>query len=146
MSASDKPFPVLRRIMVFLAFVLVAGAIYDGGILYSRWSERRQAERASAERATDQARKAIDSVGGGGLKIVSFYAAPGVIRSGARSRLCYGVTGAKNVRLDPPVEEVWPALTHCVQVSPKKETEYTLTADDGAGHSATESVVVKIVH
>jgi hypothetical protein len=142
MSASEKPFPLLRRMMILLAFAVVAAAIYDGGIFYSRWNERRKAEQANAKSEADHARQAIDSVGGGGLKILNFYAAPGSIR---RARLCYGVTGAKNVRLEPPVEEVWPAITRCVQVSPAKDTEYKLIADDGQGHSTAESAVVRIV-
>jgi hypothetical protein len=145
-GVQDKPFPVMRWIVLLLGLLVVGGAIYDGGIFYSRWSERRHSEQASQQQETDHARKAIDSVGGGGLKILSFYAAPGAIKTGAHTNLCYGVTGAKNVQLDPPVGEIWPALTRCLEVSPRKETEYKLTADDGAGHSTTGSVVVKIIH
>ena len=135
---------LIRRIMLLVAFVIAAGAIYDGFVFYSRWSVRREAERAQAQSETDHARKAIASVGGGGLKILSFYAAPATIGRGKHSSVCYGVTGAKSVRFDPPVGDVWPALSRCVQVSPRKDTEYKLIADDGAGHSTTESVVVKI--
>jgi hypothetical protein len=49
------------------------------------------------------------------------------------------------VSFDPPIGEVWPSLSRCVEVHPKKTTTYTLRADDGAGHIQTEQlrVVVK---
>jgi hypothetical protein len=146
MSASDKRYSVLRRIMLGLGLVLVAAIIYDGAIFYARWNERTQAGEAQARSETDHARKAIESVGGGGLKILNFYAAPAAIRRGEHTTVCYGVTGAKTVRLDPPVAEVWPALSRCLQVSPKQDTEYKLSAEDGAGHSTTGSLQIRIVH
>lgn len=149
MPQPDKPLPgakwkALRRTIPFLGLLIVAALIYDGAIFYSRWSANRQAEKKSAQQETDQARKTVDALGGGGLKILSFYAAPGTIRRGEHTSLCYGVTGAKTVRLEPPVQEVWPALTRCVEASPRNNTEYKLFADDGAGHSTAESVTVEV--
>jgi hypothetical protein len=46
--------------------------------------------------------------------------------------------------MEPAVEAVWPALTRCVQVSPKKETEYKLIAEDDAGHSVDQSIAVAV--
>ena len=130
--------------MPFLGLLIVAALIYDGGIFYSRWSGKRQAQQAQADQVARQERKELDAIGGGGLKILTFYAAPTTITRGAHTNLCYGVTGAKTVRMEPPVDAVWPALTRCVQVSPKKDTEYKLIADDDAGHSATETIAVKV--
>jgi hypothetical protein len=130
--------------MFLLGLVIVVALIYDGWIFYSRRSENRQAVRAQAEKEANQERKTLDAYGGGGLKILDFYAAPGVITRGGRTSLCYGVTGAKTIRLEPAVEAVWPALTRCVQVSPKKDTEYKLVAEDDAGHSVTQSVAVTV--
>ncbi len=144
MDEPRKPFALLRSIMPFLGILVLAGAIYDGWIFYSRWSGNRQAEQARADKATEQARRAIDMVGGGGLKIVSFYAAPGEIARGGETSICYGVTGAKTLRLEPPVKEVWPAMGRCFEVSPRKDTEYKLVAEDGAGHSTAQSVAVKV--
>jgi hypothetical protein len=140
----EKPFPWLRRLMPFLGLLILVALIYDGGIFYSRWSGNRQAAQAQADKETSQARKTIDAIGGGGLKILTFYAAPAAVRRGEHTSLCYGVTGAKNVRMEPVVESVWPALSRCVQVSPRKDTEYKLVAEDEAGHSVTESVAVKV--
>ena len=114
------------------------------GSFYSRWSATRRAAQEQAEKEANQARKAIDAIGGRGLKILSFYASPGVIRRGAHTTLCYGVTGAKTVQLEPAAEEVWPALTRCVQASPRKDTECKLVAEDGAGHSVMETIAVTV--
>jgi hypothetical protein len=48
------------------------------------------------------------------------------------------------VRIEPPVENVYPALTRCVQVSPRRDTEYKLVAEDGAGHTVSQSFVLKV--
>jgi hypothetical protein len=135
----------MRRIMWLLGFLIAAGIIYDGWIFYSRWSGNRQAAQAQTARELNQERKTIDAYGGGDLKIVNFYAAPGAIRRGDHANLCYGVTGAKTVRMEPPAADpVWPSLTRCVQVSPKADTEFKLIAEDEAGHSVTQSVAVTV--
>jgi hypothetical protein len=134
----------IRKIIPFLGFLIVAAVIYDGAIFYSRWNSRRDAEQARADQAAAERKRAVDLLGGGGMKILSFYAAPGTIRRGDKTTICYGVTGAKTVKLEPAVGEVWPALTRCVKASPGKDTEYTFTADDGAGHKTTETITVKV--
>jgi hypothetical protein len=126
----------LRRIVPFLGILILAVAIYDGSIFYRRWAGNQRARQGQADRETDQARKAIAMLGGGDLKIVSFYALPGTV--------CYGVTGAKTVRLEPPIENVWPALTRCFAASLRKDTELKLIADDGAGRTVSRNLVVTV--
>jgi hypothetical protein len=128
---------LLRRALPFLAVALCAAVIYDIAVFYSRWSSARQAERARREQEIRAAQQTVDMLGGGGLKILQFYASPAVVRRGGHSQLCYGVTGAKAVLLDPPSADVHPALSYCLSVAPAKDTEYKLTADDGAGHTVT---------
>jgi len=135
----------LSPFWLVLGLLVAAGIIYDGWIFYSRWSGNRQVAQAQAQKKLSQERKTIDDYGGGDLKIVSFYAAPGAIRRGGHTDLCYGVTGAKTVRMEPPAADpVWPSLTRCVPVSPKRDTEYKLVAEDDAGHSVTQSVAVTV--
>ncbi len=134
----------MRRIVPVLGILILAVAIYDGSIFYRRWAGNRQARQAQADRATDQAQKAIAMVGGGDLKIVSFYALPGTISRGGQTSICYGVTGAKTVKLDPPIQNVWPALTRCFAASLRKDTRLKLTADDGAGRTVSQSFVVTV--
>jgi hypothetical protein len=134
----------MRRAVVLLGFLIAMALIYVGGVFYLRWDGNREAALAQAENESNQERRTLEAYGGGGLRILSFYAAPGSIRRGDHATLCYGVIGAKTVRMEPAVDAVWPALTRCVQVSPRKDTEYRLIAEDGAGHSATHSIAVTV--
>ena len=91
---------------------------YDGWIFYSRWSDAREAQKQRLRKEAEDARRIVDALGGDRLKILDFYATPGTIRRGERATICYGVNAAESVRIDPPVEELHPALSHCLQVAP----------------------------
>jgi len=133
---------MLRRTLPFLTVALVAAIAYDAWVFYSRWSSSRHADQLQQQRESAEARKTLDALGGGGLKILSFYATPGAIHAGEHTTLCYSVTGANQLRIEPPVAELRPALSYCFPVSPAKDTEYKLTASDAAGHNVTSSVPI----
>lgn len=133
----------LRRFLPLLSVVLLAAVAYDGWIFYSRWQWRRDAVRARANADEARSRKAIDALGNG-LQIHNFYASPAVIHRGDPASICYSVSGAATLRLDPPLADVYPALSHCVQASPRQDTEYKLTAADSAGHTATAKLVLTV--
>ena len=135
---------LLRKALPYLLVAVVAAGAYDTWIFYSRSRKAQETEQRTKAKAAEDARRTIDMLGGGQLKILSFYASPGAIRRGEKTNLCYGVYGAKSVRLEPPIEELHPAVAHCLQVSPATTTEYKLVADDGAGHSASQSVVLQV--
>jgi len=128
----------------FFTVVLVAAVAYDGWVFYSRWNYARQSERARQEKEAANAQRILDMVGGGGLRILSFYATPGIIHSGERTSLCYSVTGAQSVRMEPAIQPLHPALSHCLQVSPTKTTEYKLTAQDDAGHTTSSNATIQV--
>jgi hypothetical protein len=134
----------LRRIWPLLTVMALIGAAYDGWIFYDRWQSDRDAERAHADAEAERARKTIAAIGGADFGIRSFYASPPVIHRGEPASLCYSVFGATTLRLDPPVAEVYPTFNHCIQASPGKDTEFTLTAADAAGHTATAKLVLKV--
>ncbi len=136
---------LFRKSLPFLTVGIVAAVAYDGWLFYSRWRDAREGERASREKETEEARRTIDMLGGGHLKILHFYASPGAIRRGEHASICYGVYGAKSVRIDPPVEELHPAVARCLQVSPSTSTEYKLVAEDGMGHTASQGFVLQVV-
>lgn len=138
-------FALLRKILPWLGVLIVVGLLYDGYIFYSRWSEKHDAKQARAEQETAQAKKTLAVIGGDELKIHSFYVSPAAVHKGRPANICYSVTGAKTLRLDPPVEQVWPALNHCLQVTPARNTEYKLTAEDAGGHSVSESFVLQVL-
>jgi len=134
----------LRRVLPWLALALAAAGLYDGWTFYSRWEYRRQAAQLRQQREAEAARRTIDMLGGGALKILGFYATPGAIARGGSARLCYGVYGAKSVRLDPPVQAIEPSVAHCLDISPAKTTVYTLTAIDEAGQGQTQQLTVHV--
>jgi hypothetical protein len=138
------PKTVLRRMMPLLTVGVLAGAIYDGWIFYSRWRSAREAERQRQDEEVRRARQTIDLMGGTDFRIINFYAVPQSIRRGSQARICFGVAGAKRVRIEPGIEDLHPALSYCMQAAPRKDTEYKLIAEDGAGHTATASLSVKV--
>jgi hypothetical protein len=138
-------FPLLRKALPYLIVAIVAAAAYDGWIFYSRWQYGQEAERAKKEKEAADARRTLGLLGGGELKILNFYGSPGTLHRGQSASICFGVYGAKSVRIEPPVEDLRPTTMHCLQVSPSKTTKYTLVATDGAGHSTNESLTLKVI-
>jgi hypothetical protein len=134
---------VLRKAALFLIVPILVFAVYDAPILYSRWRYTRNQERAARAMEAEQARRTIAMLGGGELKILNFYG-PSTIRRGEHGTICYGVSGAKSVRIEPPVEKLQPAVAHCLQVSPSVTTEYKLVAGDGTGHTATKELTIQV--
>jgi hypothetical protein len=142
MTDAKKSF--LQRVPLILpAFILIA-AIYAGWIFYSRWNAAREAKRSADFREVERARKDVEINGGSQLKITMLYASAGTVRKGQPVQICYGVVNAKNIAFDPPIDDVWPSMNRCVDVSPAKTTTYTLNADDGAGHSDKAQVLVQV--
>ena len=117
-------------------------------IFYSRWEENRLIEQRSREeklqKQAESDRITLEQMGGKELAIQSFYAVPGTIRRGETAQLCYGVANAKTVKLEPQPNPVWPSYARCVEVSPAKNTTYTLTISDAAGHTQTQTLEVKV--
>ena len=134
----------LRKALPFLLVAVLAAAAYDGWLFYSRWSGAREAEHQSQANEAEAARRVIDQLGGGGLKILNFYATPGTIHPGEHSTVCYGVFGAEKVRIEPLPDDLRPAVTHCMQVAPSKTTEYKLVATDSKGHTATQALTIRV--
>jgi hypothetical protein len=119
------------------AIVLAAALGYVGWVFLLR----AQQNRAFQERA---AAKAFEGMGGSSFSILSFFASPPSISRGEESELCYSVSNAKTVSIDPPVGNVWPAFDHCVTVKPRKTTTYTITIDDGAGHTKSTKTELEV--
>jgi hypothetical protein len=47
--------------------------------------------------------------------------------------------------MEPAVAELHPAITDCLEVAPRQDTEYKLIAEDGAGHTATANLAIQVV-
>lgn len=138
---SKSPFknPLVYSSLV-VAIVLVAVVF----TILSRWVNMSAIDRAErqqrAEKQREQDRIAVEQLGGKNFDILMFYASPRVISRGDSAELCYGVSNAKTVTLEPQSHEVWPSASNCVDVSPTQTTTYTLTIFDAAGHSKSQSL------
>ena len=126
-----------------VAFLFVG--LYIGWVFYSRWDANRAIAEKAAEKVRAQDQRTFELMGGNSFAILGYTASPVNIQAGERSSLCYSVSNAKTVKIEPQAEEpVWPAFTRCVDVSPRKTTKYMLTIEDAAGHTKTATVEVKV--
>lgn len=78
------------------------------------------------------------------VRISSFSATPDFVPPRGRVVVCYGVRNAKTVRIDPPVEDVWPSLSRCFEVFPTRTAQYILTAEDSGRHSAIAKLLIRV--
>jgi len=136
---------------MWIGFGVLAAIVvgYTAFVFSSRWqvnqdiAAKEKAAQAAKER--DDAAKSFEVLGGADFKIESFYAMPGIIHRGEEVDMCYGVSNAKSVKLDPPeVASMFPSLNRCVKVAPKKTTTYTFTADDGKGNIKTAQLTIEV--
>lgn len=143
------PVPAVRRVFKYSWLGLAIVALGIACIFYVRWQTNRDIDARAAQKAAAEQRKnaarSVELMGGSKFDILNFYAAPGALRRGDSFQLCYGVSNAASVKLDPPVGSVWPSLSRCLSVTPKKTTTYTLTAADSAGHTKTASLTVTVL-
>ncbi len=138
---------IFRNPLLYTSTALLVALLYVSWVFYSRWQENREYEQKVAEREAQKRQedeRAVELMGGSRFDILNFYASPSVIREDQSSAICYSVSNAKKVRLDPPDANVWPSLSRCFQVSPKKTTTYTLTIEDAEGHEKSATVRVAV--
>ena len=134
----------LRGLLPYLTVVLIIAAIYAGWTVFSRSQQNRRAEQAAKQAELEADRRVVDTLGGDQLKILAFYASPGIVKRGQKSLVCYGVSNAKAVSIDPHIDDITPSLSRCLEVVPKRTTEYKLTAGDAKGHSTSQSFVLQV--
>ena len=135
---------ILRKLLPYSSAGLVIALLYVGWTFLSRWHDTRGLERAAEHEKARADAKIVEMYGSGNLKILHFYVIPGVIPHGQKGLLCYGVSNANTVRIDPGVEPVKPSISRCLEISPAADTRYKLTAEDESGHTATTTVLVRV--
>jgi hypothetical protein len=143
-----KPLSGFRNPLLYTSTLLVLAFVYVGGTFYlrrerNREIEQRAADASAARKRADDAHT-VEQLGGNEFKILNFYATPGSVHRGEAVQLCYGVSNAKTVKIEPQTNPVWPSFSRCVEVTPTTNTEYTLTAEDGHGNSKTSAVTVEV--
>jgi hypothetical protein len=144
---NDPKRAAKRRWSIFGVVVLIlAGYIFF--VFWTRKQDNAQITRERAEVAAKEQREAdqtsIDALGGSDFKILAFYASPGYIAKGDTVDLCYGVSNAKSVDIQPPVGNIWVSTNHCVQIHPTKTTKYVFTTEDGKGNKQTADLTITV--
>src|ERR1700730_6961739 len=106
---------LMEKIVRVMWVPVLLCALYVGWVFWQRHSSTVESKSARVER---------DPLAnyGKSVKILQFYAGAGEIASGQKLLLRYGVVNAAAVRLDPPAEAVWPAVSRCFDVRPTKLT------------------------
>ena len=121
--------PGARRSRCVRAVLIIVAAILLPGCTSSPAGSKTKPEADSSKTAS----------------ITQFYARDPQLPKGEKTVLCYGVAGAKSVRLEPAVDKVWPALTRCFDIAPVTDATYTLTAIGEDGRPVSQSVTVQSV-
>lgn len=133
----------IRRVLPYLSIAVLLVVVYDAWVFYSRRERAHQVQEQRAAKEAEDAHRTLELIGQ--LKILNFYAAPSAIERGHSARLCYSVVGAKTVRIEPNVDGVYPALSHCIEISPAKDTEYTFFAADETGHTVNAKTAIRVL-
>jgi hypothetical protein len=138
---------IFRNPLLYTSTLVLAAFLFVGWIFYSRWQVNRDYEQRvsarEAQKRQDDAH-AAELMGGDRFDILTFYAIPDSIASGQMTTLCYSVSNAQKVRLDPPEAAVWPSPSRCIHLNPKKTTAYTLTITDAKGQEKAATVTVTV--
>ncbi len=77
----------------------------------------------------------------GPVKITQFYASPPNPPLGEKTLVCYGVENASEVRIDPPVERLWPAIARCFDFVTGVPAKLTLKAAR-SGQEASQTIEI----
>lgn len=129
----------------FTLILVALIGIYLGWVYVSRWREQQSLKDRVEEQQAAQEFTLSDYYGDGGLKLLNFYTTAPYLRQGETAQLCYGVASAESVRIEPPVEDVWPAISRCVDIAPQKDTVYRIIAKDAEGNRVSAEVTVKVI-
>ena len=131
-----------------MAIAVFAAAAYVIFVTASRYESNRAFERRAAQAVAEKRlvddRATLEQLGGSEIAVRALYVSPSIVRKGHSAQLCYDVSNAKTVTLDPPAAEVWPSHDRCFEVSPKKTTTYTLTITGNSGPPLSQSVKVTV--
>jgi hypothetical protein len=128
---------VLRKLVLIMWVPVVLA------VLYSAWTFWQRRAPNPPPKPVAAARDPLADYGSA-VTILQFYTTAGEIAGGQKALVCYGVVNAASVRLDPPVEKVWPAVSRCFEVAPTRSTRYTLTAEDANHQTVSKTIEIRV--
>jgi hypothetical protein len=123
---------------------LVLALLWTGWIFLDRHEQARAIEREAAEKTTQSDRATLNQLGGDKLTILGFYASPAVIHRGEHVSLCYGVSNAASLTIEPGLGAWKPAISRCIDIAPRHTTAYQLTAKGAKGQTLTADATVTV--
>ena len=142
-DATFTPVEERRRPAPFVIAAIAVSALFLGWVLLAKGPAAIQTAAPTAA-AAQKTSDAVAFYGNGQLKVLSFYASPVEVRRGSRALVCYGVSNASAVRIEPALGETWPSTSRCLEVTATKDTDYKLTAQDPTGHEETRTLSLKV--
>ena len=134
----------MKSVVRWLWLPAVLALAWPAWVLWSRRADNAALERQVEHKEAEADRKVLRQLGGDELRILMFYPNPPVVAKGSPGLLCYGVSNAKSVKIEPAGPDVNPSLSRCVEVRPTRDTQYTLRASDGKGGEVTQTVEVGV--
>ena len=135
----------MRKVLAYTWIAVLIAALYVAWIFYSRHERTVRGQQELQKRKQEEAQRVNQLIfGSGEIQFTTFVAEPGVLHRGETGELCYGVVNAVRVELDPPIEAAKPTYRHCLEISPRKTTTYTLKASDSKGNSKSVSLTVQV--
>jgi len=134
----------VRAALKYSWLLIALAALNSGWTALLPWDEDRRLQREVQQQRLEADRRTVEAMGGSRFEILHFYASPPNVRRGVEVQLCYSVSNAKVVRLDPPAGSVWPSYARCLYVKPQKDTTYTLTIEHANGQTKSASLVVQV--
>jgi hypothetical protein len=138
------PAATIRMLLPWTSAVLVLALLWTCWVFFSRYREAAEAERDIAERKAKADQQTLSLLGGDRLTVLDFYASPGAIHRGTHVSLCYGVSNAVSMTIEPDLGSWKPAISRCIDVAPKRTTSYTLTAKSAKGQTVTANATVTV--
>lgn len=132
----------MKRFLLYGGLAAILGVLYVAAVMLRRHAADREYQRR--EGGVPAPVPAIVENQGGSVRILDFYAAQGKLSKGAGTNLCYGVQNAREVRLDPPVEQIGPSLSRCIAVAPERTTTYRLTATGKDGRAVSAEFTLQV--
>jgi hypothetical protein len=141
-----KEESILPRLLRITTVGVVIAGLYVAWTFYSRHQRTEEAEQAIQKKQDDHRKRVADQIfGSGEIKFSTFSIATSVLKRGETTQLCYGVANATGVKLDPPPPEpLKPSNLHCLDISPKKTTTYTITASNDKGEKQSQSLTLRV--
>jgi predicted extracellular nuclease len=134
----------LKSVLPYTTVAMIIAALYAGWTLYSRHEANVKAVADIQAKKAQAEKDSYDAATQHGELAFTTFETRSVVKRGETTQLCYGVVNAKSVKIDPPVEPIKPSYRHCMDISPNQTTTYTITADDGAGHTKSASLTVHV--